>query len=60
MPSRILDFKMDLDIRGRDEAVRLLRPFDQAHAIAREIFFKSGIEEFLWVSESIKIKVIQV
>jgi hypothetical protein len=38
----------------------MLRPFDQADAVASKVFIQARIQIFFRLTESIKIKVIQV
>ncbi len=38
---------------------RLVCPFHKADGVGAEVFVQAGFEEFIWVCESIEIKVIQ-
>jgi hypothetical protein len=51
--------KAQLDIRLGDVGQSLVGPLDKAHTIAREVFIKPCIQEFVRLIEAIKIKVIQ-
>jgi len=52
--------KPDVQVGGGQIGDGLLRPFDQADAIASEVFVQACIQIFFRLIESIKIKVIQV
>lgn len=54
------DFELDTKVRVRGKRSSLVGPFDQADAVAFEVFVQACIEEFLWIDQPIKIKVIQV
>lgn len=51
--------KAQLEIRLGNVGQSLVGPFDKAYTVAREVFIKPCIQEFVRVVESIKIKVIQ-
>ena len=60
LPPRSSDFQLDSDVRWGHDARCVLRPFHETNRFRIEVLPEAGLPQFSWITEPIKIKVIQV